>query len=740
MEHVGIVAMFGAIVVSGLKEFLGCPTVIYEAALIEFFQNGSVRDGKVVSTIQGTTVEISEEVFAGTFKLPMDGLIDLNEVPKDLVFDARSIFSFTGEQLSTSCKKREMKIEFRLLSDILAKSITVKAGSFDAVTHERFLMMAAINEESKLTGADDLQLISSEADRMFETGSDTSEELDTDMGDQVTAAEITKIKFGLSVEINEVQDKDWYYASLPKISANEKGKELMETDDVVKGNPSREMVQLICGDVEFLVQLREHVIQDVVNFFHSFSLSQIVDLESVRDIAAKEKHMLIWAKTNSLETAVKRRVYIIVKYKEMLLRKFLESHRKYFAPGQPWTAMASQIIDLLSAAHLKSLEELLAQKQEHGLVLERPCSSSLLADSADGRDAVLAQFYSLDKSTCWVRPMVLIDGVWTPIQGNDYWRSSCRLSLFVNKQQLPKRAIEDSFVPHCYFIEPDQYWGASQSIIKSWGWFKVCTEVVQFFDSGKLLPVGSLNFCRDLTVVNPVSDSGFQRPTVTTLGWSQLCTALVRFSLVSGLQTVDIRNFLSVLVPVRPVTTVSDSVVQQAPVLLLTDTSSQEEPSVQIAPASVPIVSGFDQGVQLDISQRPDSPTPNADSSLHFSSEDTPLEDDTTHNQISLPAISTSLTEYFAQLRALIDRIQFEQIRRKDDTDKLRDVLLMHIRDLEKKFSTSFDQQDRAYRILLNRVRQEIHDQKTTLSLDFLTSQKKLSTQVAAVATKLVDV
>ncbi|KZV18650.1 hypothetical protein F511_40962 [Dorcoceras hygrometricum] len=59
-------------------------------------------------------------------------------------------FSFTGEQLTTSCKKRELKIEFRLLSDILAKSVTVKAWSFDAITHERFLMMTAINGGVKI--------------------------------------------------------------------------------------------------------------------------------------------------------------------------------------------------------------------------------------------------------------------------------------------------------------------------------------------------------------------------------------------------------------------------------------------------------------------------------------------------------------------------------------------------------------------------------------------------------------
>ncbi|KZV46104.1 hypothetical protein F511_31538 [Dorcoceras hygrometricum] len=79
MDHEGIVAMFEALVASGLKEFLGCLAVLYEAALIEFFQNGSVRDGMVV--------------------------------PKDLVFDARSIFSFTGEQLKTQMQSHGLQWE-----------------------------------------------------------------------------------------------------------------------------------------------------------------------------------------------------------------------------------------------------------------------------------------------------------------------------------------------------------------------------------------------------------------------------------------------------------------------------------------------------------------------------------------------------------------------------------------------------------------------------------------------------
>ncbi|KZT76463.1 hypothetical protein F511_46512 [Dorcoceras hygrometricum] len=125
----------------------------------------------------------------------------------------------------------------------------------------------------------------------------------------------------------------------------------------------KEMVELICADVDFLVQMRDQVMHDVVEFFHSFSINKLSDLALLRALVEKEKFMLFWAEVDSLETAVRRRVYILAKYREMILRKFLDSHRKYFTPGQPWIAMASQIIDLLSADHSKYLEELQARSK-----------------------------------------------------------------------------------------------------------------------------------------------------------------------------------------------------------------------------------------------------------------------------------------------------------------------------------------------------------------------------------------
>ncbi|KZV54753.1 splicing factor 3B subunit 1-like [Dorcoceras hygrometricum] len=136
--------MASALINNTVQVLFASVLALFENSLVEFYHNASVRDGMVVSTVQGKPVVISEELFASTFELPLQGLTDLHEVPQDLFLEARRAFSHDGKLKRTSCKKREMVVEFRLLNDILAKSVTVKAGSFDVVTHERFLMMSAL--------------------------------------------------------------------------------------------------------------------------------------------------------------------------------------------------------------------------------------------------------------------------------------------------------------------------------------------------------------------------------------------------------------------------------------------------------------------------------------------------------------------------------------------------------------------------------------------------------------------
>ncbi|KZV27079.1 endonuclease [Dorcoceras hygrometricum] len=78
-------------------------------------------DNEIICAIQGKFVGVSEEMFASVFELPTTGLTDVDDVPKNLVYDARSIFSKSGEPVQTS------------------------SGSFYDVTHERFLLMTTIH-------------------------------------------------------------------------------------------------------------------------------------------------------------------------------------------------------------------------------------------------------------------------------------------------------------------------------------------------------------------------------------------------------------------------------------------------------------------------------------------------------------------------------------------------------------------------------------------------------------------
>ncbi|KZV46570.1 DNA replication helicase dna2 isoform 2 [Dorcoceras hygrometricum] len=110
-------------------------------------------------------------------------------------------------------------------------------------------------------------------------------------------------------------------------------------------------------------------------------------------------------------------MYIIAKYREMLLSKFLEDHRQNFKAGQPMTAIDIQIIALLSDAHLFALETLQTQMRIHGLKWEWICSSRLFEGENRDRGAVIAHSNTNNRSSCWIRTMTLVNGSWVIQEG-----------------------------------------------------------------------------------------------------------------------------------------------------------------------------------------------------------------------------------------------------------------------------------------------------------------------------------
>ncbi|KZV58027.1 dystroglycan-like [Dorcoceras hygrometricum] len=829
MDEPGMVSMFQALVASGLQGFLGCTAVVYEEALVEFFANGRVRDGLVVSLVDGVIVEISEKLFAEMFELPVVGLADVSEMPKDKIFDARSIVSMTGEPVLLSGSKSQMKMPFRLLCDILAKSISVKAGSFNALTVEKFSLLTAVVcdvkmnwgsvllgilkkmvtlgskqakgfaiqlslimesfhnlklgessefppskiltektthryiaiidksvikkkrtikkksisslstlelvavaeealpiqqvaepsavQEPRCPSADDVDLIIQqvlvetreadapadkaqspvteekhwfdlpyddlvaqwEAERPVVTASDTDEEIATiDVapadGDQQVQVSVAPISNDDMLSADERM-------SLPRIPIDDKGKEILVDKDPVKGNPAEEHYSLICADIDLLVDLRAKVIDEVAQFLNSFSLKKLATI-NFEEMYKKEERVLYWGETESPQVAIQRKVYILLKYRTVLVWKFLEAWRANFAPVQGSSAVDIQVIELLSDLYLCFLEELAKEARAHGLTWTKPCCSKIFEGSPRDRGAIISRNNTHTPSRCWIRTMLYVNGEWIVEPCADRWVKIPQLAI---STEVPhQRQYDDTLPTVSVFFK-----------LMTKRWADVCRAVVEFCSTQRLLPVGSLQFCRSLQLVEPVSRIAPSRSPVFAFRVSQFCSIFVDFSLFNWIPSADISEFLL-------------SVALDRTVLR----------SVQIAQSVVP-------SVQLSLDQHQSSPTTaDSSSSLHFDKTDV----DATAS--SIPPISQDLSAALADLQVTLSEQIFEY----------QSGLSSTLHKIEQSVCDSLRDQADIFRNLSQGARQEARTLDDVQTIRFNEFRKNVLAQNASIFTGLADV
>ncbi|KZV46136.1 hypothetical protein F511_29098 [Dorcoceras hygrometricum] len=465
MDDPGMVSMFEALVASGLRGFLGCPAIVYEDALVDFFENASVRNGVVFSTVGGQLVEISEKLFAETFELPVDG------------------------------RKNQMKMPFRLLCDIVAKAISVKAGSFNAITVEKFSLLTVVV---------------------------------------------------CGVKMN--------WANLKKLAS--------------------------------------------INF---------------EEMYRKEEQVLSWGETESPQEAIQRKFYILLKYRTILVWKFLEAWRVNFAPGQGCSAVDIQVIELLSDLYLYFLEELAKEARNIGLTWTKPGCSKIFEGSPRDRGAVIARSNSNTRSLCWIRRMLLVDGLWAVELCADQW------------VKIPKRIISTEVPRQRQYDDTLPTMSVFFKLLRK-RWADVCVEVVEFCASPRLLPIGSTQFCRSLQLAEPVSSFAPSCSSVFALRFSQFCSVFIDLSLFNWLPSTDISEFLSSIALDR---TILRSV-------------QRSQDSFAVAPS-----------VQLSLEQHESSSSSDSSSSLHFDQTDI----DATAS--SRPPISPDFSAALADFQAALSEQMF---------------------------------------------------------------------------------
>ncbi|KZV45375.1 protein NETWORKED 1A-like [Dorcoceras hygrometricum] len=457
--------------------------------------------------------------------------------------------------------------------------------------------------------------------------------------------EITKITMGKSIKIPGVNKWTWFLKSLPRIPAADKGKEVLVEKDPVKGNPAEEHYSLICADIDLLVDLRSQVIDEVAKFFHSFSLKKLATI-NLEEMYKKEEQVLYWGETESPQEAIQRKFYILLKYRTVLVWKFLEAWRANFAPGQGSSAVDIQVIELLSDLYLCLLEELAKEARAHGLTWRKPCCSKIFEGSPRDRGAIIARNNTHTPSRCWIRTMLYVNGEWVVEPCADRW------------VKIPKLVIS--------------------------------TE--------RLLPVGSIQFCRSLQLAEPVSRIAPSHSPVFALRVSQFCSFFVDMSLFNWFTSAEITEFLSAIDLDRTV---------------LRSVQSFQN-SFSVAPS-----------VQLSLEQQQSSSSSSdSSSSLHFDKTDV----DATAS--SVPPVSQDLSADFADLQANLSEQIFEY----------QSGLSSKLHKIEQSVCDSLRDQADIFRNLSQGARQETITLDDVQSIRFNEFRKNVLAQNASIFQGLADV
>ncbi|KZV38242.1 pentatricopeptide repeat-containing protein-like [Dorcoceras hygrometricum] len=753
----------------------------------------------VVSTVNGVAIEISEKLFAETFDLPVDGLADISEMPKDKIFDARSIVSLTGEPVTLSGLKSQMKMHYHLLCDIMEKSISMKAGSFNAITVEKFSLLTAVVCDVKLNPG-------------------TKQDKGFAIQISLLLESVPNLELGASSEFPSskiLTDKTIHQyiividKSVVKRKRTSKKKSTLKLVSVAQEAIPIQIVPVESA-VEHMVEDQQAETEDAADRpaaeeethtpgtkqAKGFAIQISLLLESVPNLELGASSEFPSSKILTDKTIHQ---YIIVIDKSVVKRKRTSKKKstlKLVSVAQE--AIPIQIVPVESAVeHMvedqqaeteDAADRPAAEEETHA---DRPVEE-ILDFSTKGQDVAkgdrvetwfdrsIAEEIATagddsptekvnDEVPWFVRPFLSSDHDNERLfeTGSD---SADTMEFEVHSQNLPvvrdpnvdpaaeqeipdfeeqlvdsvnEEEMQDENVQSAEAqIDKDEAMSLEDLILSIPADIPVPSASIEITkikmgtkiqipgvdeklcylaslpkitddDKGKALLVEKdpvkghparehyFSICanidllvKSLSVVEPGYRVAPRQYSVFAFRVSQFCSVFVDFSVFSWLPTTDITDFLSSIALYR---TVLRNVQRSVSVV---------HPTVQF----------LDQHIS--------SPTSSEDSSMNF--DNTDIDATATDPAFSLPGSSTvslDITRALNQLQASLD-----QISHRDDGAAFKDTILMHLRDIEKKFTARFDAQDR----WIGALRNDLNDQRNLLSLEFKSSHRQLHTQIAA--------
>ncbi|KZV44757.1 hypothetical protein F511_36551 [Dorcoceras hygrometricum] len=299
----------------------------------------------------------------------------------------------------------------------------------------------------------------------------------------------------------------------------------------------------------------------------------------------------------------------------------------------------------------------------------------------------------------------------------------------INGQKIPRAVVHNEVPRQLSYVDTLPAVSDFFKILRKI-WEDVCIDAAKSFVSKKLLPVGSINFCRALSVVEPVDSFIVCQPAVFSLRLSQFCTVFIRYSLFSRLSTAYITDFVSSIASAR--TALRNVQISSSSAV------SQYIPSV----ADTEFVA---QRIPMKLDQRPFLSSISDSLDMHFD------ETDIAATLPSLPALCNDLSASFDDL----------QISHSARLDESQSDILSKLHTIEKGLRDSLQQQEEAFRTLIQGARQEsrtiddvqtlrfnefrksVLDNSVSATTDFMDVKKalrELNAKVEVVSTRLDDV
>lgn len=147
---------------SGLRKFLCCEKRYSVVVVTEFFANASVRNEIIFSNVRGKHCSISQYNFADALNLHTTGIDLLSAVPNGNMDIWANQMTISGASMTHHGEKKDLKMEFRWLANIVAKSLLAKAEAYEKITLEKLQTMVLIASRIRVNWSDILFHIFSE--------------------------------------------------------------------------------------------------------------------------------------------------------------------------------------------------------------------------------------------------------------------------------------------------------------------------------------------------------------------------------------------------------------------------------------------------------------------------------------------------------------------------------------------------------------------------------------------------